>query len=249
MTLNPLKTNRHEIKFLLNWRQYLAIKKEIQQYCQIDKHVPKGHENYRVTSLYYDSPDMRSYLEGFDGDQIKKKIRLRSYSNTTSVFIELKEKYGQIVNKKRVMTSSERAYQFMRNPEVEILGDNLSEKEISELNEIRYLITRYKMQPKVVVSYIRYPFVSIYDHNTRVTFDYNVCFRDYDLSVDGSCGEKILPSGCFILEVKYNSLLPKWLIPILNRHNIKLQKMSKFGDSIEKLINGYKIKYYQGFGF
>lgn len=244
--LNPLKTNRHEIKFVIDWRQYLSIKKEIQRYCRVDKYVPERQENYRITNLYYDSPDMQSYMESTDGDQIKRKIRLRSYSNTDCVFIELKEKYGQILSKKRFMTSLEKAYQFMNSSDVEgVFGTRLPENEKSTLREIGYITQRFKMRPKVVVSYIRQPFVSIYDYNTRVTFDYDVRFRDYDLCVEKTGGGKrLLPSENFIMEVKYNNSQPRWLIPILNRYNVKLQKMSKYAESIDVLIHSNRINQY-----
>lgn len=65
---------------------------------------------YRVSSTYFDSPDLSAYWEKVDGERVRKKFRLRYYAvegeagaeTATGAFMEIKHRINNTVFKERV---------------------------------------------------------------------------------------------------------------------------------------------------
>ena len=68
--------NRFEFKYLLTLQQAERFKYDLKSYLVPDEH---GSENghYALTSLYYDSPDLRCYYEKEAGIKFRRKLRIR----------------------------------------------------------------------------------------------------------------------------------------------------------------------------
>ena len=66
---------RHEEKFLIDYRQYLLLKERVAQVLKADPHG----ESYVITSLYYDDLQDTALLEKQDGLARHTKFRLRTY--------------------------------------------------------------------------------------------------------------------------------------------------------------------------
>ena len=75
--------------------------------------------------------------------------------------------------------------------------------------EIDWLMARYqKVQPMMYIYYNRYSMKGIEDPNVRITIDYDLTYRSEDLSLlDGKHGEKLLPDGYVIMEIKVQELI------------------------------------------
>src|SRR5699024_4767842 len=74
---------------------------------------------YNIVSLYYESFDKKIYYETVNKLRFRQKLRLRVYDNATlssPSFIELKQKYKNVVNKRRTLIPLEDAYNILSEP-------------------------------------------------------------------------------------------------------------------------------------
>ena len=93
---------------------------------------------------------------------------------------------------------------------------------------------RRSLKPKVLIDYIRRPYVSSYDMNFRVTFD--------SVLMSAATNELFPPqwtnwkhsrSGFTVLEVKFFRRIPAWFHRIIQAHNLKRISFSKFCQGME----------------
>jgi hypothetical protein len=94
------KFNRFELKYLLSLLQAEHLRAALQGYVVPDEH---GHSNgrYTLSSLYYDSPDLRCYWENEHGLKFRRKLRIRRcetcevFTDESPVFLEIKQRYDR----------------------------------------------------------------------------------------------------------------------------------------------------------
>jgi len=79
------KFNRFELKYLLTLQQAEEFKVALKAYLKPDEH---GDGRYALTSLYYDSPDLRCYWEKVDGVKFRRKLRIRRYETDEALLPE-----------------------------------------------------------------------------------------------------------------------------------------------------------------
>ena len=64
----------------------------------------------------------------------------------------------------------------------------------------------------------------------RISFDENIRTRRYDVALeDGDYGEKLLPDGVYLMEIKTSKAMPLWLADMLAKYDIKRRRFSKYG--------------------
>ena len=74
--------SRYEFKYILSKNKADKIENEIKHFMVLDKNaIKKANNKYFVRSLYFDNPINSNFYEKVDGMQIRKKFRIRSYSN------------------------------------------------------------------------------------------------------------------------------------------------------------------------
>lgn len=77
------------------------------------------------------------------------------------------------------------------------------------------------MQPKVYLSYDRFAYFEKDDGDFRITFDKNITTRREDVRLEhGSYGNKLLPDGQYLMEVKISGAVPLWFTKIISGLNI-----------------------------
>ena len=171
-----------------------------------------------VNSIYYDNNFYNSILQNLDGNELKKKIRLRWYGsdlNINNSFLEIKSKKGIVSQKKKI---------------------NLKEKN-SKLNQILLkkiqinILKKYPnffvQNPLTKVRYNRTYFVSK-NNNIRATIDKNISYQkinNYKVDV-GSFYDSNL-----VLEFKYNTEYDNYVRDNLKNISLRLNKNSKFINS------------------
>ena len=104
--------------------------------------------------------------------------------------------------------------------------------------EISYCFTRYQnLAPRVFLSYEREAFYSKKHRDFRMTFDKNVLWRDYDLSLcSGIYGTPILEGDKILLEVKTSGAIPIWLTNWLSENKIYKTSFSKYGNAYMEML-------------
>jgi len=229
---------RYEVKYLLTKEQQQRLLHIMSDYMNPDKFGKST-----ISNTYFDTPDKLLIRRSLDKPDYKEKLRVRSYgvaNSDSTVFIELKKKYKGVVYKRRMDLHEHIATDYLcehtplENP-----------TQISK--EIDYFMKLYQnIEPAVFLSYEREAFYSRSDSNFRMTFDENILYRDYEISLTrGIFGNRILPENIVLLEVKTEMGIPRWLLSFLSENKIYKTSFSKYGNAykysiLPKFIGGIK---------
>ena len=225
---------RYEMKYLISSAQYEAVRKAMEPYVTGD-----SFGKSIICNIYMDTPDYLLIRRSIDKPVYKEKLRLRSYGLATpdsSVFLELKKKYESIVYKRRVSVTELEAEAFiLRGDRVE--GKSRLEEQI--FHEIAYSMDHYgNLQPAVFLSYDREAFYCIGDRDVRITFDENILWRNYNISLcSGIYGVPLLGRNQVLMEVKTSTAIPLWLTMLLSKNHIYKTTFSKYGNAYKAIYN------------
>lgn len=224
---------RHEIKYMITTEQLALIKEEFEKHMIADEH---GEST--ICSLYFDTPSFQLIRRSIERPIYKEKLRLRSYGVAhadTKVFVELKKKYKKVVYKRRITLKESDAMRYLLTGEID--------KRTQITDEIDYFKNFYSgIAPAMLLMYKREAYYAKDDRDFRVTFDRDVLWRDYDLTLDkGIYGSPILEPNQILMEVKTKDAIPLWMTEILTKHHIYKKSFSKYGTAYQtKLRNQMK---------
>lgn len=212
---------RYELKFMLTTPQYRQLRTLMQKYMQGDEFGKST-----ICNLYFDTPDYLLIRHSIEKPLYKEKLRLRSYGTSnenSTVFAELKKKYKSVVYKRRISMTERDAISFL------VERRKFDDSQIAK--EIEYFLDFYENPvPRVYLSYEREAFFSKTDSDFRMTFDRNILWRDYDLSLcKGAYGEPVIGKDRVLLEVKTAAAIPMWLTLFLSENHIYKTSFSKYG--------------------
>jgi len=245
--LKSYYNNRHEEKYVLDFVTYFKILKELKVLFKGDSYGDKTGK-YKVISLYYDTTNLDFFWEKVDGEEIRSKLRLRTYvpnspdkaknSKKNPLFLEIKKKKNCNVFKKRINIDIDFAEKFINNPFFDTKFINsLSENDKKALGEIAYLKSKLALRPMLLVYYDRQAFVSKDNLNVRVTFDTNIRYREKDLSLRTRPSDKhILHPSLAVMEIKYSNYLPLAIVQILQKYKCESHPFSKYCNGINNLV-------------
>lgn len=219
---------RHEVKFVLSTVAYEAIKQTFTEYMKADKHGKST-----ICSLYYDTPDFRLIRRSIEKPVYKEKLRVRSYGVAgpdSPVFVELKKKYQKIVYKRRIRLPEKDAMHYLNTGEIQT--------RTQVTNEIDYFKNYYApLAPAMLLTYDREAYYGKDNPDFRITFDTNVLWRDYDLSLNkGIYGRPLLDTDTILMEVKTAEAIPLWLVKILSEQKVYKTSFSKYGTAYQTLF-------------
>lgn len=226
---------RFEIKYMLNYEQ-----RKMMEEAMKDRMTPDPHGKSTICNIYYDTPDFKLIRHSLEKPVYKEKLRVRSYGpvhSTDDVFVELKKKYKGIVYKRRIELSENIAMEYLEgDAESELWLQETRDKQIAK--EIDYFKSFYKgLAPRVYLNYDRCAYFSKDDPNLRVTFDRNIQWRDYDLSLTSQPGgTDLLKRGYSLMEIKTAGGLPMWMVEVLNKGNMRKASFSKYGKAYESIL-------------
>lgn len=223
---------RYEIKYIIKKSQYEALCDLMSEYMCEDE-----FGNSTICNIYFDTPDYLLIRRSIEHPVYKEKLRVRSYGKVeddTAVFVELKKKYDGVVYKRRIDMSYANAREYLCEGKL-----NMPKTQIT--NEIDYVLSFYgNINPSMYISYEREAYYSKTDSDFRITFDKNILWRDYDLTLKSEVyGKPLLSDDEMILEVKTSLAMPLWLTQFLSKNKIYKASFSKYG-------NAYKTKVLKG---
>jgi len=234
------KFNRFELKYLITRQQTEQLKTGLRAYVVPDEN---GNHNgrYTLSSLYYDSPDLRCYREKVDGVKFRRKLRIRRYetgdvfTDETPVFLEIKQRFDRVTQKRRAVLPYRDALRLCNDREIPDHGPD----DQALIEEIYAFLWQYNLRPASIVRYDRQAFAGTEcDVGLRVTFDTSLSFRADQLRLhEQSSGLPMLPANLVVMEIKVNERIPYWLTEMIAAHNLELVGMSKYCRSIEAARN------------
>ena len=200
--------NRVEFKYWISEREKWQFFNFLKEFMVEDTHN-KGEVGYNINSLYFDTLNLASYYEKYDGDNFRRKFRARFYGDKPEkIYLEIKEKRGMHVRKKRVAKTI-----LSQGTGVDLTGiiQELPQEGDTFLTSLHTL----NLRPTCWVSYNRVALRGRHDPSLRITFDH---------AVSGELAEgflfprnRIRPvslsgwSRPIILEIKFQWYIPTWL--------------------------------------
>lgn len=224
--------NRFELKYLIHYKQARALLKMIRPHVSQD--INAGLDGYyKISSLYYDSPDLKCYWEKLDGESFRRKVRIRTYGiHPEDAFLEIKQRLNLTVQKRRCRGTFAEVTERMK----EICAGHLEPGLDPVYDEVFVLARRYRFEPKMIISYQRAAFFDLYKADLRITLDRNIRCRNVglDLATHRARGRFAVPPTMVLLEVKFNEAIPAWLCTCLNGFNFQVQRLSKYCVGIEQ---------------
>ncbi|WP_344487955.1 polyphosphate polymerase domain-containing protein, partial [Nonomuraea monospora] len=227
--------NRYEIKYLVDMNEAVALREEIAQRLDRDRH--SGDKGYGIWSVYYDTRQLRFYWEKIEGLKFRRKLRVRHYGDRfaveddTPVFVEIKQRVNRVTQKRRVRLPYRDALRLCN-------GRQMVEHDPSQrafLEEVLDLVLRLDLRPIAMTGYQRHAYMGRdADVGLRVTFDQRIRGRDRDFHLGADAENRlIVPAGKSIVEVKANDRVPYWLTDLTAKRNLQVVRVSKYCQSVE----------------
>lgn len=217
---------RHELKYHINFSDYLTLKARLKHVMQKDGNVSE-HGKYLIRSVYFDNYRDKALKEKIDGVGKREKFRIRYYNDDFSyIVLEKKMKVNNLCMKLDAVITEKECRRLMEGDTGWMLGH--SEELVKEL----YVkMKTEQLCPRVLVSYIREPYI-YKAGNVRITFDSNIRstlfhgrfleegFTDMDVSDR---------AGDMILEIKYDEYLPEIIAHMVQLGDCRQEAFSKYG--------------------
>ncbi len=158
--LNEYKLlNRIDTKYICNLDILPKIIEESEQYFKIQSTNKERIFSYE--SLYFDTPELKTYFDHHQGRRIRYKIRFRKYVNTGDVFLEVKKKQNYIRTNKR-----RNQFEF---------SDKLEKKHINFIKD-QIDLPDSGLEPSIWTLFDRVTLAGK-NHLERITIDTNIRFK------------------------------------------------------------------------
>ena len=221
--VNEMKL-RHELKYMISYSDYCALKNRLKQIAKLDPHV--GEQGYyKIRSLYFDNYRDKALREKIDGVNEREKFRIRYYNDDLCrITLEKKVKTHGMTKKYQTPITKEQCEQLVAG-EIEFLKDSKDGLMLDLYANLKGI----QLKPRVIVDYSREPYIYPMG-NVRITFDFNIRTGLY-------CTDFLNPSvptmvagepGTIILEVKFDEYLPEVIQMILELENVRVSAFSKY---------------------
>ena len=214
---------RHELKYPLNYADYLTVRQRLRAVLHKDPNADKNGE-YKIRSLYFDTPEDKALLDKLNGTAVREKFRIRLYNNNVShIKLEKKTKVNGLGYKQSAKLTAEQALAVTAGE-----WDWMIKHENELVREFYVKLKCQRLEPKVLVDYIREPFV--FDAgNVRVTLDREI--RTGNARGNWLTDEGItLPTSenAYLMEVKYDNFLPALIKDIIQLDSRRAAAFSKY---------------------
>ena len=213
---------RHEYKFTVSELDLVKIRYRLEPLMRLDDH--HADDFYTIRSLYFDDYFDTCLSENEAGVDNRHKYRIRLYDGELDyIRLERKDKLRGMTGKTMEPITPEEIYPYIEGTN-EAMGTELRD-------ELYMLQVKKGMRPKCIVEYDRLAFIEDVG-NVRITFDMNVrgsqqVDRFLDFSEDFMV--PAMDPGLHVLEVKYDEVLPTYLLQALDLGYLHRQSVSKYG--------------------
>ena len=214
---------RQEKKFAINIADGVILSGRLGAVMHADAH--NGTQGYEIRSLYFDTPDDQDFTDKIDGLELRRKIRLRTYSPRSDfAMLEMKQKEGPYQRKRSLRLRREDAERLC-------WGDYrpLMAYEDSFAAECYGLMHCRCYRPKAVVEYRRQAFVARENH-IRITLDSRIIATEssFDVFSEHLPMYAVMDPFQMVLEVKYNGFLLSYLKDLLDMVERSELSVSKY---------------------
>lgn len=219
-----INKGRYEQKFLITYADYIDLSNRLKMICDLDEHS-ENSDGYFIRSLYYDDIYATSYTSKINGDNERKKYRLRTYNLSDDIIkLECKEKSNNKIYK--------RSFEISRFQYEQLASGNFQILETISHPLAMEFYGMYKsvgLKPSVIVDYDRTAFVHPFS-NTRITFDMHLRagIDSFDIFDRDLYTLHVFPNDSVVMEIKYDYALPAHISSLLSTIHGQKTSLSKF---------------------
>ena len=225
---------RREKKMLIDNSAVDDFVNDILEYMTPDEYNVGG-EPYMISNIYFDDDGDNVIRHSVSKPLFKEKLRIRSYGvpdKDTKVYIEIKRKLKGVGTKRRAKLPLWQLNEYLetgKHPEdIKYINEQV-------LCEVDYYRSTYNVYPKVYISYMRNAYFGKDNKKLRLTLDRDITVRRYDLDLSlGSYGDKLLPEGKALLEIKFEGAVPLWFARVMSKYSLNFLSYSKYGTEFKQ---------------
>jgi hypothetical protein len=231
--MNNIISNRRELKYYINYIDYLNLKSRLPAIFSRDRNgSPEGY--YHVRSLYFDNKSNKNYYQKMAGLEKRNKYRIRIYNlSSNTVKLEIKSKINNVIFKESMLIQA-------RDVNNIIAGDYscLLKYKNTVSNRIYCEFKKDYYRPVVIIDYRRDAYYFELN-NIRITFDMYIKKDEVslnDLFKNNINMSDVLNNSKMIMEVKFNNTIPVWIKNLLQLERFEWCAISKY--ALSRYIEG-----------
>lgn len=197
--------NRTDTKFVTNKRVLVRLLEMAQGKYYAQEHGGQRIADYMTT--YWDTPDHRFYLAHHNGRSPRQKVRVRTYMDSLTTFLEVKTKnnHGRTKKKRIEVPSQER------------LAEAPSDEFLLGLTRM----TLSDIRPTVRNRFHRITLVN-YGMTERLTIDFDITFLNKETGREATTGDLV------VVELKRDGNVPSPVTDMLRALRVKPSGFSKY---------------------
>ena len=250
---------RHEDKYICTNRQLDLIEARLSSFLKRDSH--QVGSDYGIRSLYFDTFEDRLLNESLSGVPNRKKYRIRIYNcSDERISLEEKSSVGNLKSKRSAVVtqeyvkeqlgsvvSGEYVRECSQDPQIGKSALYTSNSAAPDLLTTVHLLNRTEgLRPVVIVDYRRSAY--IYDiGNVRITIDKDIgaSAQFEDFFNPGMITLPVLENNKNLIEVKYDGILPGFIVRLLDIGSMEHVSFSKYALCRNVMENnGRRDEYY-----
>ena len=235
--MSNLQASRYELKYLVPESKAKLVRKEVAMRMKPDA-FSCGSNGYHIRSLYLDSRQLACYQQTNDGVKNRFKLRIRFYDDNTDspVFLEIKRRVTNVIQKRRAGVSREAGRKIVAGASP---NPSMLVKDSAEQREALTLFCRLRDQLGAVghiyVDYLREAFECESGSHYRVTFDREIHGSKY---VPGSelampPRRKMARISDVVLEFKFVDRPAPWMKELAQRFGLKAISVPKYVECVD----------------
>ena len=230
--------NRYERKYIITAKQKDDMVEFMKDHLVFDDYST-DNTPYHIYNIYFDTHDFSIIRNSIAKPTYKEKLRLRSYTfpiqHEDIVFLEIKKKFEGRINKRRLFMTYEQVLDYLNHQKKPVFANYIDQQVFLEID---YFLSLHKAKPGAFISYKRIAMISEQD-DLRVTFDYDMKFRNDNVNFESDDGHQIIQSNdYFLMEVKSSINFPFWLARKLSEFQLYSQSFSKYGKAYQQYLQG-----------
>jgi hypothetical protein len=238
------RIERREYKYFIDEHTASQIRFALLPYCDLDAYAAvKPTRWYLIDSLYFDTPSFAFFRANTIGQCDRFKLRVRFYPEHYNglAYFEVKGRCNDVIQKTRGCLSWEEGIELLTHPEMRLAPASDGQNRMA-LERFFALFHAHQARPVTLVRYEREAWVSRIDSYARVTFDRKIRSKAQEsLSLrNGAQGWRSMdnpvlqeePEAKCVLELKFTSAVPRWMMSIVQRFDLLRSSFSKYGTSI-----------------
>ncbi len=231
---HTLQSSRFEFKYVIDENRARAVRDFVLSYLARDEHaLDKPNHEYRVCSLYLDSPEMALCRATLHGERNRFKLRIRFYEDRADApaYVEIKRRTDSVICKQRAAVRRAAIPRLLAGglpgpSELYLPGND----GFGPLEHFCGLATTICAEGRLFVSYMREAYVTPRDNSVRITFDRRLAAGRYRGELRLSeAKDWVRPRvGGVILEIKFTDRFPIWLREMARVFDLERCSMAKY---------------------